>query len=91
MLSVYAMPFYVFQRSGETQHDMPFVFVVRMGFLCVVLWRPEALDCGVLIPAETWSWLTRNPPSLGFEPRTSCMSQLHKLDAAHYGNSSVVL
>ena len=40
---------------------------------CVVLWRPEALDCRVLIPPETWSGLTRNPPSLGFEPQTSCI------------------
>ena len=39
---------------------------------CVVLWRPDSLDCRVLIRPETWSGLTRNPPSLGFEPQTSC-------------------
>ena len=27
----------------------------------MVLWRPEALDCRVLIPPEAWSWLTRGP------------------------------
>ena len=43
------------------------------GMPCVVLWRPEALDCRVLIPPEAWNGLTRNPPSLGFEPRTSCI------------------
>ena len=31
------------------------VFLVRMELPCVVLWRPEALDCRVLIPPETWS------------------------------------
>ena len=56
-----------------------FVFVTRRSLLvltefpCVVLWRPEALDCRVLIPPEAWSWLTRNPPSVGLEPRTSCI------------------
>jgi len=35
-----------------------------MEFLCVVLWRPEALDRKVLLPPETWNWLTRNPPSV---------------------------
>ena len=33
---------------------------------CEVLWRPEALAC---------SGLTRNPPSLAFKPRTSCISE----------------
>ena len=28
---------------------------------------------GGFIPPETWSCLTRNPPSLGFEPQTSCI------------------
>ena len=44
-----------------------------MEFPCVVLWRPEALDCRVLIPPEAWNWLTRNPPSLGFKTETSCI------------------
>ena len=44
----------------------------------VVLWRPEALDSRVLIPPEAWSGLTRNPPSLGFEPQTSCILSLAK-------------
>ena len=39
----------------------------------VVLWRPEALDCRVDIPPETFSGLDRKPPSLGFEPQTSCI------------------
>ena len=43
------------------------------GTPCVVLWRPEALDSSVLNPPEAWSGLTRNPPSLRFEPRTSCI------------------
>ena len=30
-------------------------FVVRMEFPCVALWRPEALDCRLLIPPEAWS------------------------------------
>ena len=39
-------------------------FVVRMESPCEVLWRPEALDCGVLIPPEgAWSGLTRHPQS----------------------------
>ena len=45
--------------------------MVLAEFPCVVLWRPEALDCRVLIPPEAWNGLTPNPPSLGFEPRTS--------------------
>ena len=32
-----------------------FGFVVRMEFPSVVLWRPEALDCMVLIPPEAWN------------------------------------
>ena len=48
-------------------------FLVLTEFPCVVLWRPEALDCRVPIPPEAWSWLTRNPPSVGLEPRTSCI------------------
>ena len=28
------------------------VFLVQTEFPCVVLWRPEALDCRVLIPPE---------------------------------------
>ena len=43
------------------------------GMPCVVLWRPEALDCRVFIPPEAWNGLTRNPPSLGFEPQTFCI------------------
>ena len=39
----------------------------------VVFWRPEALDCRVLIPPEAGNGLTRNPPSLGIEPQTSCI------------------
>jgi len=42
--------------------------LVLTEFPCVVLWRPEALDCRVLIPPEAWSWLSRNPPSVGLEP-----------------------
>ena len=38
---------------------------------CAVLWRPGALDCRVPIPPEAWNGLTRNAPSLGFEPQTS--------------------
>ena len=42
----------------------------------------RALDCRVLTLPGARSGLTRNPPSLGFEPRTSCirgpiLSQLH--------------
>ena len=40
------------------------------GMSCVVLWMSETLDCRVRIPPEAWSGLTRNPPSLGFEPQT---------------------
>ena len=47
------------------------VFLGLMELPCVMLWRPEARDCRVTIPPEAWNWLTRNPPSLGFEPRTS--------------------
>ena len=39
----------------------------------VVLWRPEALDCRLLIPQEACNGPTPNPPSLGFEPETSCI------------------
>ena len=46
-------------------------FLVLTEFPCVVLWRPEALHCRVLTPTEAWSWLTRIPPSVGLEPRTS--------------------
>ena len=45
------------------------------GMPCVVLWRPEALDCRVLIPPEALNGLTRNPPSLGYEPQTSCIRE----------------
>ena len=86
------------------------------GMPCTVLWRPEALDCRVLIPSEAWNniyiyiyiyiyyiyvcicmciyiyiytyihtyvciyiyiynRLTRNPPSLGLEPRTTCICE----------------
>ena len=31
------------------------------GMPCVVLWRPEALDCRVRIPPEAWSGPTHNP------------------------------
>ena len=48
-------------------------FVVRMNCSFVVLWRPEALDCRVLIPPEAWNGLTPNTPRLGIEPRTSCI------------------
>ena len=34
---------------------------------CSMLWRPEALDCWVLVPRKAWTGSTRNPPSLGFE------------------------
>ena len=57
--------FVVFQLGGA--------FLVLTEFPCVVLWRPEALDCRVLIPPDLWSRLIRNPPSLGLEPRTSCI------------------
>ena len=30
---------------------------------CVLLWRPEALDCKVLIPPEACSGLTPNLPT----------------------------
>ena len=39
---------------------------------CIVLWRPEALDCRVPIPPETWNGLIRYLPSVGSEPQTSC-------------------
>ena len=39
------------------------------GMPCV-LWRPQALDCRVLIPPETCKGLTPIPPTLGFEPQT---------------------
>lgn len=45
------------------------------GMPCAVLRRPEALDCRVRVPPETWSGLTRNPPCLGSEPQTSCIRE----------------
>ena len=44
------------------------VFFGPDGLPCVVLWRPQAQNCRVLIPPETWNRFTRNPPSfrLGF-------------------------
>ena len=39
-------------------------YFVRMELPCVMLWRPEALDCRMLIPPEAWNGLTPNPPSL---------------------------
>jgi len=36
---------------------------LRMELPCVMLWRPQALDCRALIPPEAWSWLTHNPPA----------------------------
>ena len=51
------------------------LFAVPMEFTCVMLWRPEALDCRVLIPPGAWNWLTRKLPSLGFEPQTSCICE----------------
>ena len=49
------------------------ICVVRTELPCAVLWRLEAPDCRALIPPEAWNWLTRNPPSLGFGPQTSCI------------------
>lgn len=37
---------------------------------CVVLWRPDAIDCRVLIPPETWNGFTRNRLAT-FESQTS--------------------
>ena len=48
-------------------------FQIPDGMPCVLLCRPEALGCRVLIPTGAWSGLTRHPPSLGFEPHTSCI------------------
>ena len=42
------------------------------GMPCVVPWKPEALDCSVLIPLEAWNRFDRNPPSVGLEPQTTC-------------------
>ena len=36
-------------------------------------WRPEALDCRVRFPPETSNGFTCNPPSVEFEPQTSCI------------------
>ena len=44
--------------------------MVRMEFPCVVLWRPEALDCRVLIPPEAWSCHAFHRGGL----RASCVS-----------------
>ena len=51
------------------------VFLVRMEFPCAVFWRPEALDGRVLIPPEAWSGLIPDPPCLGLEPQTFCISE----------------
>ena len=63
-------------HQQQDQHTLHYCVIVcavcgpdRMP--CVVLWRPEALDCRVLVPPEAWNGLTPNLPSLGFEPRTS--------------------
>ena len=50
------------------------VLLVRMESPRAVLWRPEALDCREPIPPEAWSWLTRNPPSLGNLGPPACRS-----------------
>ena len=39
-----------------------FIKMVRMGFPCAVLWRPKALDCGMLIPRKYL--VVRTLPSL---------------------------
>ena len=58
------------------RHSCFIVFSTEESFLSgwiAVAWcsgRPEALDiAGELIPPETWAGITRNPPSLGFEPQ----------------------
>ena len=65
------------RASNGWRHVVLLLYTIRYHFTdgmpCVVLWGPEALDCSVLIPPEAWSWLTRNPHSLGFEPQTSCI------------------
>jgi hypothetical protein len=58
---------------------VPSFFLTRRSLLvqkesaCVVLWRPEALDCRMSIPPEAWTGLAPHPLSLGFEPRASCI------------------
>ena len=47
-------------------HLIPRSLLHLDGMPCVVLWRPGVLDCRVPTPPETWSGLTRNPPSLLF-------------------------
>ena len=49
-LALSCLPF----RSIFVVFDLEKSFVVPDGMPCVVLWRPEALDCRVLIPPETW-------------------------------------
>jgi len=68
------------KRIGSGQPQRPLllfglggVFSVQMDLPCMVLWGPEALHCRELIPPEAWNGLTPNPPSVGFEPRTSCI------------------
>ena len=71
--------FLFMEANHNVLHGLFFVFglggfcLVQVEFLCVVLWRPEALDCRALIAPEAWHWPSRNPPSLGFEPQTSCI------------------
>ena len=45
----------------DSHYDDGFLFGLD-GMPCVVLWKPEALDCRVPIPPETWHGFTRNPP-----------------------------
>ena len=48
-------------------------FLVRTECPRVVLWRPGDLHCRAPLPPEAWNGLTPNPPSLRFEPETSCI------------------
>ena len=65
--------FYTCLCSVYLMQCVLFLESIRMEVICVVLWRPAALDCRVLNPSEAWNWLPRTPPSLKFEPWTSCI------------------
>ena len=57
------MPCVVLLRGGFLIGGLPSSFLGPDGMLCVVLWRPEALDCRVLITPETRNGFTQNPPN----------------------------
>ena len=81
MLFMFIYAYHVLTRNNMFGPD---------GMPCVILWRLEALDCRVLVPPETWSEPTRNPPSVGFGLLipSCCITKLPEVFSSHRGLDS---